>query len=134
MKKIPEKLTELQEQRRKETAETVVNAIIELQSQGYDIKIKDLIFVTGLSRSVFAKHHIRRILIEYGVIMPREIESSTKVNDKRHDMKEMLDEKNAYIQRLLFINEQLTHEIERLRGEVHLLTHKRIIAENRDSF
>ena len=46
----------------------VTQAILVLESQGYNIKIKDLISVTGLSRSVFAKPHIREVLVEYGII------------------------------------------------------------------
>ena len=57
---IPKSLVQRQEKTRKDTVEMVTQAILVLESQGYNIKIKDLISVTGLSRSVFAKPHIFR--------------------------------------------------------------------------
>ncbi len=36
----------------------------------------------------------------------------------------ILAEKDGYIQRLLFVNSQLTKEVELLRGKIHLLMHK----------
>ena len=63
---IPKSLVQRQEKTRKDTVEMVTQAILVLESQGYNIKIKDLISVTGLSRSVFAKPHIREVLVEYG--------------------------------------------------------------------
>ena len=58
---IPKSLVQRQEKTRKDTVEMVAQAILVLESQGYNIKIKDLISVTGLSRSVFAKPHAGRI-------------------------------------------------------------------------
>ena len=134
MKKIPNELAEIQNQKRKETAKAVTDAIIELQSQGYNIKIKDLLFVTGLSRSVFAKPHIRRILIEYGIVEPKELSSDEAQdkcdNSKQH--KDLLAEKDGYIDRLLFENEQLKNECELLRGRIHLLTYKMSAMNNND--
>ena len=90
-------------------------------------------FVTGLSRSVFAKPHIRKILVEYGVVEPGDIESATVTGGRQRDADIILAEKDGYIQRLLFENEQLRHEIELLRGKVHLLMHKST-AEDEDLF
>ena len=109
------------------TITAVTEAIIELESQGYDTRIKDIIFVTGLSRSVFSKPHIRKILVEYGVVEPGNAEPSTETEAARQDIKTILAEKDGYIERLLFINEQLQHEIELLRGKVHLLKHKSML-------
>ena len=123
-KKLPDSLLQKQEAERASTITTVTDAIIELESQGYNTRIKDIMFVTGLSRPVFAKPHIRKILVEYGIVEPRNIDSLAVSGGKRRDVDTILAEKDGYIQRLLFVNEQLTHEIELLRGKVHLLMHK----------
>lgn len=123
-KKLPKSLLEKQEQERVATSAAVTDAIIELESQGYNVRIKDLMFVTGLSRSVFAKPHIRKILVEHGIVEPRNPESSVVIGGKQRYVNTILAEKDGYIQRLLFVNEQLAHEIELLRGKVHLLMHK----------
>lgn len=122
-KKLPQTLLNKQESERATTAAAVTNAIIELNSQGYNTRIKDIMFVTGLSRSVFAKPHIRRVLVEYGVVEPGDVEISAAGRAQR-DVNIILAEKDGYIDRLLFENEQLRNEIELLRGEVHLLTHR----------
>lgn len=123
-KKLPQSLREKQEQERNATVMAVTNAILELTAQGYNIRIKDLIFVTGLSRSVFAKPHIRKILVEHGIVEVRETNPSETSGSIPRDIETLLAEKDGYIQRLLFENEQLKYEIELLRGRVHLLTHK----------
>ena len=69
-KKLHQSLVEKQERTRNNTIEIVTSAIVELEAQGYSIKIRDLMEVTGLSRSVFAKPHIRKVLVEYGISKP----------------------------------------------------------------
>ena len=49
-KKLPQPLVEKQEQTRNNTIEIVTSAIVELEAQGYSIKIRDLMEVTGLPR------------------------------------------------------------------------------------
>ena len=120
---IPKSLVQRQEKTRKDTVEMVTQAILVLESQGYNIKIKDLISVTGLSRSVFAKPHIREVLVEYGIIQTQTPEKTTGAESTRR-MDRLIAEKNGYIQRLLRENEQLRYEVELLRGKVHILTHK----------
>lgn len=120
---IPEPLVQRQEKTRKDTTERVTQAILALESQGYNIKIKDLMTVTGLSRSVFAKPHIRKVLIEHGIIQPQTSEKTTSV-ESTHRMDRLIAEKNGYIQRLRNENEQLRYEVELLRGKVHILMHK----------
>ena len=78
----------------------VTQAILVLESQGYNIKIKDLISVTGLSRSVFAKPHIREVLVEYGIIQTQTPEKTAGAESTRR-MDRLIAEKNGYIQRLL---------------------------------
>lgn len=123
-KKLPQPLVEKQERTRNNTIEIVTNAIIELEAQGYRIKIRDLMEATGLSRSVFAKPHIRKVLVEYGISKPDWIETPPTSKRKSRDTATLLAEKDGYIQRLLAENEQMKYEIELLRGEIHLLMHK----------
>lgn len=120
---IPEPLVQRQEKTRKDTTERVTQAILALESQGYNIKIKDLMTMTGLSRSVFAKPHIREVLIEHGIIQPQTSEKTTSA-ESTHRMDRLIAEKNGYIQRLRNENEQLRYEVELLRGKVHILMHK----------
>lgn len=124
MNRLPKNLLEKQEQNRSATAAKVTDAIIELESQGYNIRIKDLMSVTGLSRSVFAKPHIRRILVEYGISRSSHLEPSPKDGSTQRDADTILAEKDGYIRRLISENDQLRYEIELLRGKVHLLMHK----------
>jgi len=125
MKKgLPKSLIEKQEKTRADTAAMVTNAIVELDAQGYRIKIRDIMDITGLSRSVFAKPHIRKILVEYGIAKPKWVDSFGEAKDSQRDIDILLSEKDGYIQRLLTENEQMRYEIELLRGKIHLLMHK----------
>lgn len=120
---IPESLVQRQEKTRKDTTEMVTQAILALESQGYNIKIKDLMSITGLSRSVFAKPHIRKVLVEHGIVQPQSSEYTAETENKRR-IEMRIAEKDGYIQRLLNENEQLRYEVELLRGKVHILMHK----------
>lgn len=130
-KNLPQGLLQKQEAERTATVTAVTDAIIELESQGYNTRIKDIIFVTGLSRSVFAKPHIRQILVEYGIVDPVEIKSVAEGKVKRN-IEVILAEKDGYIQRLLAVNEQLRQECEILRGQIHVLSHKNHAMDNND--
>lgn len=132
-KKLPNALIKKQEKTRSETIAAVTNAIIELEAQGYSIRIRDIMDVTGLSRSVFAKPHIRKILVEYGISKPKWMDTPCESEDSRRDMDTLLAEKDGYIQRLLAENDQLRYEVELLRGKIHLLMHK-TAAKNQDIF
>ena len=65
--KIPRELKEKQKLQRQKTINAVLRAIEGLKAEGFNIKIKDLMEYTGLSRSVFGKPHIRKVLIEKGI-------------------------------------------------------------------
>ena len=123
-KTIPESLAQRQEKMRQKTSDTVVQAILSLEAQGYDIKIKDLMCMTGLSRSVFSKSHIRKVMVEHGIIQPQSSEKTISGTEKDPCTDLLLEEKDRYIQRLLKENEQLRYEVELLRGKVHILMHK----------
>jgi hypothetical protein len=131
-KKLPDSLLLKQEIERNATVVAVTDTIIELESQGYNTRIKDIMLVTGLSRSVFAKPHIRRILIEYGVVEPKEYSEIPKKNSDRKGFNAVLAEKDGYINRLLLENERMKQEIEILRGEIHLLTYRKSVTDNND--
>ena len=130
---IPKSLVQRQEKIRQKTLEVVTQAILALESQGYNIKIKDLVSVTGLSRSVLANPHVRKVLVEYGIIQPQITEGADKANNASPRMAMLLAEKDGYIQRLLNENNQLRYEVELLRGKVHLLMHK-AAAQGEDDF
>lgn len=130
---IPKSLVQRQEKIRQKTLEVVTQAILALESQGYNIKIKDLVSVTSLSRSVFAKPHVRKVLVEHGIIQPQITEGADKANNASPRMAMLLAEKDGYIQRLLNENNQLRYEVELLRGKVHLLMHK-AAAQGEDDF
>ena len=130
---IPKSLVQRQEKIRQKTLEVVTQAILALESQGYNIKIKDLVSVTGLSRSIFAKPHVRKVLVEHGIIQPQITEGADKANNASPRMAMLLAEKDGYIQRLLNENNQLRYEVELLRGKVHLLMHK-AAAQGEDDF
>jgi len=133
MKKLPQHLLDKQESVRAATTKAVSDAIIELNAQGYNTRIKDIMAVTGLSRSVFAKPHIRRILVEYSIVEPGDIEP-LRENGKarRRDIHTILAEKDGYIDRLLFENDQFRQECEILRGQIHLLTCKNVLMDDND--
>ena len=90
---IPKSLVQRQEKIRQKTLEVVTQAILALESQGYNIKIKDLVSVTGLSRSVFAKPHVRKVLVEHGIIQPQITEGADKANNASPRMAMLLAEK-----------------------------------------
>ena len=73
---------------------------------------------------MFAKPHIRKVLVEYGISKPDWIESSPARKKEARDIATLLAEKDGYIQRLLTENEQMKYEIELLRGKIHLLMHQ----------
>lgn len=123
MKELPKSLLERQEKEQLKTADIVTQAISELKAEGYEIKIRDIIEVTGLSRSVFAKPHVRQILIEHGIVKLQDTPASHENNNKCNT-KMLLAKKDEYIQKLLNENNQLQYEIELLRGKIHILMHK----------
>lgn len=129
MKKIPEQLVKRQESQRQQTINKVLYAIDELEREGYRIKVKDLIERTGLARSTFSKTHIREILIQKCIIEmkegdPKDRKSKTNKKTRIGNLKQELDRKEAYIERLLEEKEVLKNECELLRGRLFLLMQK----------
>jgi len=125
MSKLPETLIQKQELQRQKSINLVLHAISELSDEGHTIRIKDLMEHTGLSRSIFAKDHIRKILIDKGVCTESE---NTKVHksplNKSARIKKLeikLQEKNERIQKLMEENDSLKEECALLRGKLFLL-------------
>lgn len=110
-------MLEHQEQARAETVRKVLCAIEELKAEGYEVRIKDLVEYTGLSRSVFAKPHIRGLLEKYNIRNP-----SQKCNKK--DGPTRRDKIEERIRRLTEENSELKRECELLRGRLFLLMQK----------
>ena len=117
MREIPKKLLEYQEKARAETEHKVLCAIEELKAEGYTVRIKDLVEYTGLSRSVFAKPHIRKLLENYEIGNP-----SQKGN--KQDGQIRRDKVEERIKRLTEENTELKKECELLRGRLFLLMQK----------
>lgn len=126
MRKVPEQLMAKQETQRQKTINLVLRAIRDLKNEGYSIKIKDLMEATGLSRSVFAKPHIRKILADKGIGYAKTEPSipAPTVSRKQSqitNLKEKLAQKDEYIAKLTDENHALKNECELLRGKLFLL-------------
>ena len=117
MKEVPTKLLEYQDQVRMETEQKVRCAIEELKAEGYTVRIKDLVEYTGLSRSVFAKPHIRKLLENYEIGNPLRITNKKEGSTRMEKMEER-------IKRLAEENTELKKECELLRGRIFLLIQK----------
>lgn len=63
--KLPKTLFEKQELERQQTIDKIRRAIEDLEAEGCRINIKNLMAYSGLSRSVFAKPHVRTVLVEH---------------------------------------------------------------------
>lgn len=121
--KVPKELQAKQEQQRQTTVNTVLRAISELRSEGHQLTIKNLMEYTGLSRSVFAKKHIRTVLVNQGIVATN-IECSGQMPSKpsaKQQVKQKLAEKDRQILRLTEENTTLKGECELLRGRLFLL-------------
>ena len=70
-RKLPKELLAKQETERRQTIEKVLRAINDLKSEECRLNIKNLMVYSGLSRSVFAKPHVRTVLEHHGVIISR---------------------------------------------------------------
>ena len=123
--KIPRELIEKQELQRQKTINTVLRAIERLKAEGFDIRIKDLVEYTGFSRSVFGKPHIRKVLMDKGIVTSM---ADTAVDDKfsgklskEQKLRLKLKEKDEQIKRILAENIDLKSECELLRGRLFLL-------------
>jgi hypothetical protein len=124
--RLPEKLYAKQEQTRQETINKVLHALSELQAQGCRLSIKNLMEYTGLSRSVFAKSHVRAVLSEYVAAFTRPEVSTANEETPANQTKEQklrseIRKKDTQIKRLREEKAALNEECELLRGRLFLL-------------
>lgn len=124
--RLPETLFAKQEQTRQETINKVLHALSELQAQGCRLSIKNLMEYTGLSRSVFAKPHVRAVLSEYVTAFAHPEAPATNNVALTHQTKEQklraeIKKKDTQIKRLREEKAALKEECELLRGRLFLL-------------
>lgn len=118
-KKLPDGLTKKQELQRQETINKVLRAISDIKDEGRKVTISALTEFTGLSRSTFAKPHIRKLLADYGNSEKGSISNS---NGKK-ETKKLLD-KDKIIAKLRTRNNELERECELLRGRLFSIMKK----------
>lgn len=126
MGKLPNALAQKQEIQRQTSINLVMCAIVDLNADRYRIKIKDLMEYTGLSRSIFAKPHIRQILVSKGISKPPlkgDTDQKTSASRAAHisNLENKLRQKDEYIHRLTTENNELKDECALLRGKLFLL-------------
>lgn len=123
LNKLPRVIEEKQALQRHETMNKVLRAINDLTNEGANIRIKDLIEYTGLSRSTFAKSHVRDILIDKGIVVSKKERSKIKTNKPTRisNLMKKSEEREAYIKKLETENAEYKNECELLRGRLFLL-------------
>lgn len=122
--KIPKELVERQEKQRQNTANIVRDAIEELSAEGHKITIKLLIEYTGLSRSVFAKEHIKAVLVENGIGIKKDCNHKPKEDTGKEKLMAVINKQKTIIEQLKEENRELNAECELLRGKIFELMHK----------
>jgi hypothetical protein len=121
-KKLPNGLAKKQELQRQETINKVLRAIDDIKAEGRKVTISALVEFSGLSRSTFAKVHIRELLMEYGYAHG---DSITVLSEcKKTKRSTVAAEKNRLIAELQARNIVLEKECELLRGRVFLMMQK----------
>lgn len=121
--KVPKELQAKQEQQRQTTINTVSRAVSDLRAEGHQLTIKNLMEYTGLSRSVFAKKHIRDVLVSQGIVTAK-VGGFSQIKNKasyEYPLKQKLEKKEQQIFRLREENAALKNECELLRGRLYLL-------------
>ena len=117
-KNIPPALVEKQEFQRQQTINRVLHAIDYLSSQGMDVDTKNLMHCTGLSRSVFAKPHVRTVINEHYQAYEEAMSEEKKTVQKKSGRAKSKDER---IRRLTEENAALNEECALLRARLFLL-------------
>jgi hypothetical protein len=117
-KKLPKGLTERQEFQRQETVNKVLRAVDDIHNEDRKVTISVLVEFTGLSRSTFAKPHIRELLVEFGYALGGN--TTTSVKSKKSNPSVVISEKDRLIAELRVKNTELERECELLRGRLFL--------------
>lgn len=118
-KGLPKKLTAKQELQRQQSINQVLRAIEKLKAEGRSVTITALVELTGLSRSVFSKGHIRELLVDYGYSGIKTQEQ--KRSAKKEKLADVAADKDRKIRELRTRVKELEKECELLRGKVFLL-------------
>ncbi|MFY3791408.1 DUF6262 family protein [Ureibacillus sp. MALMAid1270] len=138
MKKLPESLIKLQEQRREETLRTIQNAIDTLKEEGTIVTKKLLIELSGYSASTFSKPHVKELLERNEVCQFRKrvtVQQKQTLDEKLKRKNEKLQKKCNLLEsrllekdiRLSKLEEDLEEEKEknkRLLGKLHEIMRK----------
>jgi hypothetical protein len=120
-KKMPTALTEKQELQRQQTINKVLHATEYLISQGMNFSIKNLMDCTGLSRSVFAKSHVRAVIEDYYQSYEEAAASERKHVAKKAQHRDKIHAYEDRNKRLVEENTALKEECSLLRGRLFLL-------------
>ena len=123
-KGLPRQLSEKQELQRQQSVNKVLRAIEDIKAEGRKVTITALVEFTGLSRSVFSKGHIRKLLAPYGYSEIKTDECKTKT--KKEKLAEIMAEKDKKIQELRIQKEELEKECELLRGRIFILMQRNL--------
>nr|WP_288978441.1 DUF6262 family protein [uncultured Blautia sp.] len=118
---LPQGLVNKQELQRQQTINKVLRACADIKDEGKIVTIATLVEYTGLSRSTFAKPHIRELLAEHGHAQTggaNAKESGKKPGNKKTSNKDRL------IAELRARNTELERECELLRGRLFLESNK----------
>lgn len=118
-KKLPDGLAKKQELQRKETVNKVLRAIADIENEGRKVTVSLLVEYTGLSRSTFAKVHIKKLLVEHGYAQGNSVTVPPKC--KKTTRLAVLSEKDRVIEELRTKNAELKKECELLRGRLFLV-------------
>lgn len=91
MRTLPDSIKIQQENKKKQTIDSVQRAINELKSEGYIVTTKLLMDRTGYARSTFSKSHVKELLRLNKVCMFRDTKF---IHDQKYDEKGFLELKN----------------------------------------
>lgn len=118
-KKLPDGLAKKQKLQRQETINKVLRAIADIKNEGRKVTILALTEFTGLSRSTFAKAHIRELLMEYGYVQNGNV-TAPPSEFKKTNRSVVISENDRLIAELRAKNVELERECELLRGRLFL--------------
>jgi len=100
-----------------------LRAIADIKAESRKVTISALVEFSGLSRSTFAKGHIRELLVEYGYSLGDNVAPPPKY--KKTYISEVSSAKDRLIVELREKNAELEIECELLRGRLFLIMQNR---------
>lgn len=127
-KKLPDGLAKRQELQRQKTINKVLRAMADIKAEGRKVTISALVEFSGLSRSTFAKVHIRELLMEHGYIQSDSITIPPECNKTNRTA--VISEKDRLIAELRVKNAELERECELLRGRLFMIMNNKSYSVN----